>query len=77
MTMMGVTEAIAADVETYIDIAARLVLDPAWRRAVAARIRNNRHKVLADMGEHRGLERFLVATAGQRFDRHPPQGRQD
>jgi predicted O-linked N-acetylglucosamine transferase (SPINDLY family) len=65
MTMMGVTETIAADTDAYVDIAAWLSLDRAWRRAVAARIRESKHRVLADMESIRELESFLLAAAGQ------------
>jgi protein O-GlcNAc transferase len=67
MTMMGVTETIAADTDAYVDIAARLALDRAWRWAVAARIRESKHRVLADMESIRELEGFLLAAAGQHF----------
>jgi predicted O-linked N-acetylglucosamine transferase (SPINDLY family) len=65
MTMMGVTETVAANTDAYVDIAARLALDRTWRRAVAARIRDSKHRVLADMESIRGLESFLLAAAGQ------------
>ena len=62
MTMMGVTETIAADIPTYISIAARLGLDRTWRQAVAACIRENKHKAYNNAESVRGLENFLVGA---------------
>jgi protein O-GlcNAc transferase len=62
MTMMGVTETIATDIAAYINIALRLGFDRGWRLAVAARIRESKHKVCKDAGSIRGLERFLVSA---------------
>jgi protein O-GlcNAc transferase len=64
MTMMGVTETIATDIAAYINIALRLGFDRGWRLAVAARIRESKHKVCKDAGSIRGLERFLVSAVG-------------
>jgi protein O-GlcNAc transferase len=68
MTMMGVTETIAADVDGYVEIAVRLGNDRAWRRAVAARIRENKSKALDDITSVHGLEDFLVAVAERGAD---------
>jgi predicted O-linked N-acetylglucosamine transferase (SPINDLY family) len=63
MTMMAVTETIAADIDGYVEIAARLGNDRGWRQAVASRIRDNKHKVLNDMTSVRALEDFLIGVA--------------
>jgi protein O-GlcNAc transferase len=65
MKMMGVTETVATDIAAYVNIAARLGLDRAWRQAVAARIRENKHKLCNDTESVRGLEDFLVRAAAR------------
>jgi predicted O-linked N-acetylglucosamine transferase (SPINDLY family) len=62
MTMIGVTETVAADLDGYVEIAARLGNDRAWRREVAGRIHANKSRLLDDRDSVRGLERFLESV---------------
>ncbi len=59
LQMLGVTETIAATVDDYVAIAARLANDPAERQALSARIKDNRHKVYRDRACMTALEDFL------------------
>ena len=59
LTMMGMAELIADSLESYVDLAVRLGLDPAWRRSISERIRSQKHKLVGDLEAVRGLERFL------------------
>ncbi|MGH6727982.1 MAG: tetratricopeptide repeat protein [Pseudolabrys sp.] len=59
LQMMGVTETIAATVDDYVAIAARLAKDPAARQALGARIKANRNKVYGDRACIAALEDFL------------------
>jgi protein O-GlcNAc transferase len=59
LEMMGVTETIGATVEEYIDIAARLGRDGAWRAEVSARISASKHLIYRDRNCITALEEFL------------------
>jgi protein O-GlcNAc transferase len=59
LKMMGITETIAATVEDYVSIAARLANDPAERAALSARIKDNQHKVYRDRACISALDDFL------------------
>jgi predicted O-linked N-acetylglucosamine transferase (SPINDLY family) len=59
LQMMGVTETTAATVDDYVAIAVRLGRTPAWREAVAARMRESRHRVYRDRASMTALEAFL------------------
>jgi protein O-GlcNAc transferase len=59
LQMMGVTDSIAATVDDYIAIAARLANNPAERAALRARMRDNQHKVYRDRACITALEDFL------------------
>jgi predicted O-linked N-acetylglucosamine transferase (SPINDLY family) len=56
---IGVTETIAADTDSYVDIAVRLGTDDAWRRAVSAKIRDGEQRIYEDAAPLRALEEFL------------------
>lgn len=66
LTMMGRHEGIAADEGDYVDKAARLGRDAAWRRHVSELIAADKHRVYGDLAPVRALERVLeeAATAG-------------
>jgi predicted O-linked N-acetylglucosamine transferase (SPINDLY family) len=63
LTMMGVTETIAASIDDYVAIASRLGRDAAWRSAVKARIAANKHRVYRDRACIVALEDFLDRVA--------------
>lgn len=65
MTMIGLSDLLAADLDAYVGLAARLGSDPALRQTVSARIRENKHKALGDMAAVRGLEDFIVGAVKQ------------
>jgi predicted O-linked N-acetylglucosamine transferase (SPINDLY family) len=65
MTMMGLSDLLAKDVDAYVGLAARLGADPELRRTVSARIRENKHKAFGDMAAVRGLEDFIVRVTEQ------------
>lgn len=64
--MMGVPETIAATQDDYVRLAIRLGKEADFRRELAARIRENKHRIYRDMACIRGLERFLE----QAVERH-------
>ena len=59
LQMMGVTETIAATIDDYVAISARLANNPAERAALRARIKDNQHKVYRDRACITALEDFL------------------
>lgn len=63
LTMMGVTETVATTIDDYVDIAARLASEPAWRADVAMRMKENRHRVYRDRDCITALEDFLESVA--------------
>lgn len=56
--LLGVTETIAETEADYINIAARLGLDPDWRQAIVQRMSENQSKVFEDKACVLGLEQF-------------------
>jgi protein O-GlcNAc transferase len=60
LQMMGVTETIAATIDDYVAIAARLANNPPERAALRARIKDNQHKVYRDRACITALEDFLA-----------------
>jgi predicted O-linked N-acetylglucosamine transferase (SPINDLY family) len=65
LRMMGVTETIAATLEEYVAIAARLARDVAWRKKIASRIAERKHLLYRDRECIVALEEFLQ-RAGRR-----------
>jgi protein O-GlcNAc transferase len=65
LTAAGVTETIAASVDDYVALAARLGRDVAWRRRVSERMREGARCVFDDVAPVRGLEEFLVEAVEQ------------
>jgi predicted O-linked N-acetylglucosamine transferase (SPINDLY family) len=62
LTMMGVTETIASDVDDYVRIAVRLGSDVGWRKEISAKIAACKHKVYGDKACIHGLEQFIEAA---------------
>jgi predicted O-linked N-acetylglucosamine transferase (SPINDLY family) len=63
LTMMGVTDTVAATIDDYVDIATRLALDPVWRADIATLMKENRHRVYRDRDCITALEDFLERVA--------------
>jgi len=63
LRQIGVTETIARDAESYVALAARLALDPDWRRAVAERVAAGSGRVADDRRWLGGLVAFLEDAA--------------
>ena len=59
LRMIGVSETIAASVEEYVAIAARLVTDGAWRAGIRAKIAANKHRAYRDRACITALENWL------------------
>jgi len=66
LTMIGVTETIAATLDDYVDIAIRLALEQDWRAAIRQKMRENSHRAYRDMDCIGALEEFMdrVARSG-------------
>jgi predicted O-linked N-acetylglucosamine transferase (SPINDLY family) len=56
--MLEVTDTIAQNETEYIEIAVRLGLDPAWRRNIAERLKENHDRLYDDKACVAGLEAF-------------------
>ena len=69
LQMMGVTETVAHTVDDYVEIAARLARDEAWRDAVRQRMRERKPRVYRDAQTIAALEAFLVGAAEARESR--------
>ncbi len=61
--LMGVSDTVAATLEEYVAIAARLANDAAWRRDMSSRIAEGKHRLFRDRAAIRGLEAFLERVA--------------
>ncbi len=67
LTMLGVPETIAQTEAEYIEIAARLGLEPEWKRSIVQRM-SERHALLFDDTECvRGLEQFYQDVVADRL----------
>jgi CRISPR-associated protein Csy1 len=58
LSLLGLHELIAADVDDYVRIATRLCQDPAWREALAASIRERNGMLFDDSAPLQALEDF-------------------
>ena len=63
LAMMGMTDTIAATIDDYVALAARLANDPAQRQALKARMREAEPKVYRDRACITALEDFLEHAA--------------
>jgi len=63
LTMIGVTETIAATVDEYVHIATRLALEQDWRAAIRQKMREHSHRAYRDMDCIRALEEFMDRAA--------------
>ncbi len=72
LQMLGVTETIAATIDDYVAIAARLAQEPQTRRDIAARIAENRHRLYRDRAPVTALEES-ARTRRARLGYLPPR----
>ena len=63
LQMMDLTETVAATLDDYVSIAARLARDLAWRASVKERIAVNKHRLYRDRACITALEAFLDRVA--------------
>lgn len=68
LKMIGVEDTIAADVDDYISIAARLGNDRIWRNEISAKMSIRKHSAYQDRECIAGLERFLMSVSGRDQD---------
>jgi len=68
LEMMGVGDTIAATIDDYIAIAARLARDKSWRMAVKTKISSNKHLIYHDRAPVLALENFLNRVARQQSE---------
>jgi len=66
LTMMGIGETVADDLDAYVAIAVRLGRDPQLRREAGGRIAHNKARVYRDLECIRALEEFLVRAVRER-----------
>jgi len=66
---MGVSDCVAHDAQSYIEIALRLANDKVWQEEVSKKIRDNSHRLFEDMEAIQELERFFE-SAVKEADQH-------
>ena len=59
LSMAGLRDMIARDIDQYISFAVRLVTDAGWRKQASEKISELKHRVYRDTDCIRGLEDFL------------------
>ena len=67
LTMMGLTETIAASVEEYVALAIQLGQDSEWRRQISEKIAGNKCSIYEDRTCIAALEDFLLTVVEQRL----------
>ncbi len=63
LTMMGLTDLVAADEDRFVDLAARLGTDRAFREATRERVATRKKRLYGDRAPVDALARFLEAAA--------------
>ena len=63
LRQMGIEATIARNKDDYVQIAARLANEPAWRQEMAAAVRAGEAKLYDDMAPIKALEDFIAARA--------------
>jgi|HubBroStandDraft_1064217.scaffolds.fasta_scaffold10756_2 protein O-GlcNAc transferase len=66
LTMMGITETIAASSDDYVEIAVRLGLDSAWRRTISEKIAVTKARCYRDRECVGALEEFFERCVAER-----------
>ena len=67
---MDVTDCVAHDAPSYVNIALRLANDKAWRENIRNRIRANAHRLFEDTEVIRELEKFFERAVRHSADTH-------
>jgi predicted O-linked N-acetylglucosamine transferase (SPINDLY family) len=73
LTQLGVTDTIARDKASYVDIAVRLGSDPAWRAEILERMRMGQARLYSDTECVRSLESFVRSVTRERLDENGPR----
>jgi protein O-GlcNAc transferase len=66
LAMMGLTETIAASLDSYIEIGVRLANDSEWRKCISGKIADNKHRIYRDVECITALEEFLERAVKER-----------
>jgi len=66
LTMMGVTETIARSSDDFVEIAARLGNDPAWRRTISEKVASTKARCYRDRECVSALEEFFERCVAER-----------
>jgi predicted O-linked N-acetylglucosamine transferase (SPINDLY family) len=61
LAMMDATETLARDEDDYVVLATRLGQDPAWRQAIAAKVKANAPRLYRDMTPVKALENLIAS----------------
>lgn len=69
LTQVGVTDTIAADLDSYVALAVRLGRDPVWRAALSTRVRSGCRHIHEDTRPLRALEDALERLVAEREGR--------
>ena len=64
LTMLGIPELIAKDVEGFVELAVTLGRDRGLRQDFSARIARNKHRLYRDQAAIDGLAAYLEEVAG-------------
>jgi protein O-GlcNAc transferase len=74
LSLAGLAELVATDVDDYVRIAARVAIDAPWRNALRARVRDGRGRVFNDAEPVAALAAALEALvrSGAAGATHPP-----
>jgi predicted O-linked N-acetylglucosamine transferase (SPINDLY family) len=75
LTMMGVTETIAATPDEYVASASKLGKDLNWRRDISDKIAASKHLIYRDIACVRALEDFLVGAVAGRLKKEFSQNK--
>lgn len=67
LTMMGITETIASNLNEYIELSVRLGLDSQWRKRISEKIAANKHRIYRDDDCITALENFLEAAVKEKL----------
>jgi predicted O-linked N-acetylglucosamine transferase (SPINDLY family) len=62
LKMMGIRDTIAQDIDHYVEIAARLGIDPILYRQIRSKVEKNGHRLFDDHSVPAALEEFIVNT---------------
>ena len=62
LELMGVTDTVAATIDDYVWLAARLARDPEWRTKVRKAIAGAKHRLYRDDDCISALEEFLLGV---------------